>query len=152
MDAFSKRHGVPWMLVRATTQSEGWVGPLFIPGDTASYLSLEARLRGNMSQYDEYVAFDAHVRRSGMAAAEAGGLVAFAYALAGVAAVELVKLVSDITVPALAGKFISVSLGSLETDIHEVLRFPRLEDEAYSRPGVAPWKEVSYDAAPTRRA
>ncbi len=152
MHDFSVKHNVPWLLVRAIDQTEGWVGPLFVPRDTASYVSFEARLRGNMTGYDEYVSFDKYLRTPEGKASEVGGLHAFHDVMAGIAATELIKLVTNITVPVLASKFISVNMWTLETEIHEVLRFPRIEDEAYSRPSVFPWKELPYDGVETRRA
>lgn len=152
MHVFSVKHNVPWLLVRAIDQTEGWVGPLFVPRDTASYVSFEARLRGNMTGYDEYVNFNRYLRTPGGKASDVGGLHAFHDVMAGLATTELIKLITGIAVPVLASKFISVNLWTLETEIHEVLRFPRIEDEAYSRPSVFPWKELPYDGVETRRA
>ena len=151
MDVFSKKHHVPWLLVRAIDHAEAWVGPLFVPRDTASYVSFEGRLRGNMANYDSYVAFDDHVRRPDGRAADAGGLHAFHDVLAGIAVAEVVKFVTGIMVPVLAGRFLSINLWTLETELHEVLRLPRLEEESYARPGVFPWKELPHGRT-TRRA
>ncbi|MCY4516984.1 MAG: hypothetical protein OXB99_07095 [Acidimicrobiaceae bacterium] len=152
VDAFSKTHRVPWLLVRLIDQMEGWVGPLFVPGDTASYVSFEGRLRVNMAHYDLYVAFDQHARTLDGGATDVGSLRPFASTLAGVAVTELVKHVTGLAVPALAGRFLSVNLWTLDTEIHEVLKLPRLENDAYSRPGVFPWKDVPYGSTKTRRA
>lgn len=152
MDVFSKQHGVPWLLVRAVTQSEGWVGPLFVPGDTASYVSFEARLRGNMGGYEYYQAFDEHVRQSEARPADAGGLVAFCETLSSIAVAEVIKLVTGMVVPVLAGRFLSINWDTLETELHEVLRMPRIENRSYSRPGAFPWKEVAFSGKQTRRA
>ena len=152
MDTFSKTHGVPWLLIRASEHLDGWVGPLFIPRDTASYVSFEARLRGNMETYDQYVDFDNYLRQPEKKAVAVGGLRPFFEVLAGIAVTEAVKHLTDVFISALAGKFISVDLVNLDTEIHEVLRFPRIEDESYSRPGVFPWKELPVDVPRTRRA
>ena len=152
MDVFSKQHDVPWLLVRAIAQFDGWVGPLFIPHDTASYISFEARLRGNMQAYDEYDAFDRWARGEDARVRSVGAMRAYYEVLAGIAAVEVVKQLTGVTLSALAGKFVSVDLVTLETEVHEVLRFPRLEEESYSQPGAFPWKELPYDAPKTRRA
>lgn len=151
MDVFSKKHTVPWLLVRSIEHTEAWVGPLFVPDNTASYVSFEARFRSNMPDYDSYVEFDSYVRKHDGQAVEVGGLHAFHDVLAGIAVTELIKLVTGVAVPVLAGKFISIDLWRLNTEIHEVLRFPRIEDEAYSRPGVFPWKDLPYGRK-TRRA
>jgi hypothetical protein len=77
-------------------------------------------------------------------------LSAFFEILAGVAVVELVKYLTGISVPHLAGRFITVRLTDWETEIHEVLKVPHLEAES-GLPRVFPWKEIPYDARKTRR-
>ena len=151
VDALSKRRLLPWLLVRSLDLQEGWVGPLFVPGDTASYLSLEARLRGNLPFYSEYLAFDAHVRATAPSPA-LGGLHPAFELLAGIAVVELIKYVTGIRVPQVLGSFLTVNLWTWETELHEVLRLPALDREPASRPAVFPWKVASHeDGAGTPR-
>jgi hypothetical protein len=148
VDALSKRRRLPWLLVRNLDLQEGWVGPLFVPGETASYLSLEARLRGNMPCFPEYVAFDTHVRATEPPAA-LGGLQAAFDLLASIAVIELIKYATEIKVPQLLGKFLTVNLWTWETELHEVLRLPALDREAPARPEVFPWKVVTHDDGAT---
>lgn len=151
MDAFSKEHNVPWMLLRLANPHEGWVGPLFIPGDTASYLSLEARLRGNIPFFDEYQAFDNYLRAEEKSSAICGGLHTFYDLLSSIAVTELVKYVSGLSIPHLAGRFLSVNMMTWDTEVHEVLRVPHLEKENES-PRIFPWKDIPYGDKKTRRA
>lgn len=151
VDAFSKERRVPWLLVRLLAPHEGWVGPLFIPGETPSYVSFHARLQGHRPHPEADRAFDDHLR-GGAAARPSGGLHAFAEQLAGMAAVELVKLVTGFAIPHLAGRFVTVDLLTWEIETHRVLKVPRLEAESYSRPRLFPWKEIPYGDKPTRRA
>jgi bacteriocin biosynthesis cyclodehydratase domain-containing protein len=143
VDRLSKRRRLPWLLVRNLDLQEGWVGPLFVPGETASYLSLEARLRSNMSRYTEYLAFDAHVRTTERPPTT-GGLHAAFDLLASLAAIELIKFVTQIKVPELLGKFVTVNFWTWETELHEVLRMPALDRTEAASPVVFPWK-VSHD-------
>lgn len=152
MDAFSKEKSVPWMLVRSIDPREGWVGPLFIPGETASYVSLEARLRGNASYFDEYKAFDNFLRSSNRPSPACGGLDTFHDVLSGIAVTEVIKFVTGISIPQLAGRFLTIDLLTWGTEVHDVLRIPRLEAEFYNRPRIFPWKEVPYGDKQTRRA
>jgi hypothetical protein len=153
VDALSKRRLVPWLLVRNLDLQEGWVGPFFVPGETASYLSLEARLRGNMQSFPEYLAFDAHVRATERPAA-LGGLYAGFDLLASIAVIELVKFATEIKVPQLLGKFLTVNLWTWEAELHEVLRLPALDRGPAPRPAVHPWKVLSHedDVTAPRRA
>lgn len=144
MDALSKSHNVPWMLLRTLDPQEGWVGPLFVPGDTASYLSLEARLRGNIQHFEEYQAFDTYLRDAEKASASSGGLHAFLDLLSGIAVTEIIKYVTGIRVPHLAGRFLTINLLSWETEIHDVLRVPRLEQDPSTHFRLFPWKEVPF--------
>jgi hypothetical protein len=144
VDRVSKQHALPWLLVRNLDLQEGWVGPLFVPGETASYLSLEARLRSNMPRFPEYLAFDAHVRASEPPAAM-GGLHAGFDLLASIATIELIKFVTRIRVPDLLGKFLTINLWTWETELHEVLRLPALDRNEATSPAVFPWKIGNHD-------
>ena len=143
MDGFAKRHGVPWLLVRATDVHEATVGPLFIPGETASYASLEARLRSNAVHYDQYVAFESHLREHPNLALSTGGLRASFDLLGSIAVIEAVKFLSGVLLPALAGRMITVNIVSWESELHDVLKVPRLERGFESPHEAFPWK---YDA------
>jgi hypothetical protein len=151
LDAFSKKNGIPWLLLRAIDAQEGWVGPLFVPDDTASYLSLEARLRGNVPFLEEYLSFDKYLRENRRGGAPTGGLHAFFELLSAVASVEVVKFLSRFTVPSLAGRFLTINLMTWETEIHEVLRLPHVEADTTSQPRVYPWKDIPYDEQPESR-
>ncbi len=143
VDGLSKRQRVPWILLRATDVHEGCVGPVFVPGETASYVSLEARLRSNMNNHAEYHAFDRHVRRTPEASQPAGGLRASFDCLATILTIEAVKFLTGVLPLTLAGKFLSVNIITWETELHEVLRMPRLEMDA-DVPQIFPWRDSPY--------
>jgi bacteriocin biosynthesis cyclodehydratase domain-containing protein len=150
-DKFSQLHNVPWLLVRLLDAHEGWVGPLFVPGETASFASLEGRLRGNLTFYEEYEALDKFLRENAAAARPVGGLHASYDVLAAIAVSEIVKLVTGAMVPHLAGRFITLSFLTWETQVHDVLRIPHLEPRSQQRPVLYAWKEPPYGDAKTRR-
>ena len=141
MDDFAKRTRVPWLLVRCLSAEEGWIGPLFVPFDTASYLSLEARLQANLSQVEDYRSLGDFVRERGRPAAAGGGLEPHFLVLAGIAAAEAVKFLSGFTVPQLAGRFLTIHFGTWTTELHDVLRVPHLERAAEAGPLIFPWEE-----------
>jgi bacteriocin biosynthesis cyclodehydratase domain-containing protein len=145
MDAFSKKHDIPWLLVRAVESQGGWIGPLFIPRDTACYLSLDARLRGNLPFFSAQQAFRAHVNATDGHVAPCGGLRAFAELLASAATVEATKYLSGYAPPRLAGRFLTINYMTWETEVHEVLRVPRVGLDT-TQPDVFAWKEVPSDA------
>jgi hypothetical protein len=151
VDRLSKERRLPWMLVRSLDLQEGSVGPIFVPGETASYLSLEARLRSNMPRFPEYLAFDAHVRATEPPPA-LGGLNAAFDVLAGIAVIEVIKFVTGIKVPELLGKFLTVNPWTWETELHEVLRVPALDRRERSCPAVFPWKIGGHEDGDTPRA
>lgn len=152
LDTFSKRHTKPWMMVRALNPLEGWVGPLFVPDETACYLSLDARLKGNMSYFEEYQAFERYLKDRDQASSPCGGLHATFDLMASIAVVEAVKFISGFTIPILAGRFLTVDFESWDTEVHHVLRMPRLGLESPSTPLPFPWKEVPYGDTKTPRA
>lgn len=152
IDAFSRGRVVPWLLLRATEPQEGWVGPLFIPGETASYRSLEARLKGNLPYFAEHEAFDAYLRGRQHAGHCAGSLHAFYDVLAAIGVAELIKLFTGIDIPQLAGRFVTVDYTTWATELHTVLKVPHLEDRAQSQPALYAWKEPPHGEIKTRRA
>jgi hypothetical protein len=151
MDSFSKKNHIPWLLLRALDPHEGWVGPLFIPGETASYASLEGRLRSNMRFYDEYLAYDRHLRNGGAPAPPCGGLNVFFELLSAIAVAEVIKYVTGFTMPLVAGRFLTIDLMNWETEVHDVLRLPHIEAASIDQPRVFSWKDIPYDERKTRR-
>ena len=146
VDTWSKREDRPWMLLRSLDVQEGWVGPLFVPKQTACYRSLDARLRGNLPFYEENQAFDRRVRQAEHPAARQGGLRAQFELLSSVAVIEAVKYISGIRPPHLAGRFLTYNFWTWDFEVHDVLRVPGIDalDDA-SFPAIFPWKEV-FDA------
>jgi hypothetical protein len=61
-----------------------------------------------------------------------------------IAVTEIVSYLSGVLRPQLLGRFLTIRYSSWETEIHEVLRIPRLERGDSNRPPVYPWKEVNY--------
>jgi len=148
-DSFAKKYRIPWMLVWAPNPREGWVGPMFIPGETASYASLEGRLRGAMANFESYIAFDNHVRASGKTQ-NTGALAVTCELLGSIAVSEIVKFITGVSVPKLAGRFLTIDLFEWNTEIHEVLKIPRLEADPDRAPTPYAYKEASFVAKDRR--
>jgi hypothetical protein len=151
MDIYSKRFDVPWLLVRRISISEGWVGPLFIPGETASYLSFEAKLRGNIPFFELHEGADRYLAVSSPRHAPAGTRFADLEVLAGIAISESVKFLTGFQVPHLAGRFVAVDLSNWAIESHDVWRVPVLDRTAAPQPQPFPWKEALYGQTGTHR-
>lgn len=145
MDVCSKKREVPWLLIRSIESTTGWVGPLFIPRDTACYLSLDARLRGNLPYFSAQEAFYRHRKEARGIAAAYGGLRAFADLMASVATIETIKYLSGFSSPTLAGRFLTFNFLTWDVEMHEVLRVPGVGLDT-TRPDVFAWKEMPSDA------
>lgn len=143
VDRLSKLKKVPWMLVRSMESQVGWVGPLFIPDETACYRSLEARLRSNLEYFPEHQVFTNYLREKRTPAADCGGLHAFFELLSAVAVVEAIKFLANVTVPSLAGRFLTINLNNWDVETHEVLRVPPLGLEV-TEPRLFAWKEMPH--------
>lgn len=150
MDDLSKAHELPWMPVRAFESVGGTIGPLFLPGETACYRSMLARLRSNLSYFPENLAYEKHLRRQRTTGAPLGGLHPFFELLSSIAVIELIKLLTEFTVPHLAGRFMTVNLRNWSTELHDVLRVPNLGLDA--EPKLFPWKEVPYEDIEAHRS
>lgn len=151
VDTCSRTHRVPWILVRATDVHEGCVGPLFVPGETASYASFECRLRSNVVPYVDYQAFDEYARHTGHGSASAGGLHSSCHLLSGIAVVEAIKYLTGVLPPALAGRMLTVNFVTWESELHYVLSMPRIEKYA-SLDRHFPWKDMRYAHEQQRRS
>lgn len=141
LDDAAMREKMPWLLVRQLESHVVWVGPLFVPGETAEYRDLEARLRGNLSYFPEYEAYKDHLRQRGGPGSPCGALRAGSSLAAAVAVVEAVKHLCDLAVPHLAGRFLTLNLTSWDAEVHDVLRVPRLGLEV-REPSLFAWKEM----------
>jgi hypothetical protein len=141
MDELARQDRIAWLLVRCLSAEEGWIGPLFVPFETASYRSLEARLQANLPHVEDYRALGDFLRDRGRPAAACGGLEPNFLALAGIAAAEAVKFLSGFAVPQLAGRFLTIHFGTWATELHDVLRVPHLERPNAARPLTFPWQE-----------
>lgn len=144
MDALSKRHKAPWLLLRALESHVGWIGPLFVPDETACYRSLEARMRGNLSFFPEHDTFTRHLTEAGRPSAAVGMLHAFADILAGMAVTDAVKFITEFGMPATAGRFFTLNLMTWDIEVHDVLRVPRLGLDA-TTPSLFSWKDMPQD-------
>lgn len=152
MDTCSKTYKVSWLLVENVEFREGRVGPLFVPDETADYLSLKARLRGNLPFFDEHEAFDGYLRREDRASAPCGGLHAHYELLSAIATSEIVKYVTGITVPHLAGRMLTIGFANWETEMHDVLKIPRVDVRVANEvPAPFAWKEIPYAEIPSGR-
>jgi bacteriocin biosynthesis cyclodehydratase domain-containing protein len=141
MNRLSKQRKIPWLLVRAVEANVGWVGPLFIPGETACYESLDARLRSNLSYFPEYQAFTNYLRDKRQASADCGSLHVFFDLLGAIAVIEAIKFLGNVTVPQLAGRFLTINLTTWDVETHDVLRVPSLGLEV-TEPKLFAWKEM----------
>jgi hypothetical protein len=144
IDAFAERRRVPWLLVRALEPLVGWIGPLFVADETASYRDLQARLAGNLQFFPEHQALDGHLRARGGPGSPCGGLHSFFELLAAVAVIEAVKFTCNLVVPYLAGRFVTINLSNWDSESHDVLRIPRLGLDP-TEPTPFAWKELAYD-------
>jgi bacteriocin biosynthesis cyclodehydratase domain-containing protein len=145
MDTFSKDREIPWLLLRTIESTTAWVGPLFIPNDTACYLSLDARVRGNLPFFSEQQAFRRHVKETNGHHAPHGGLRAVAEMMASIATIEVTKYLSGFSSPTLAGRFLTLNFLTWEVELHEVLRVPGVGRDA-TQPDIFAWKEMPSDA------
>ena len=143
VDRFSKLKKVPWLLVRALESHVGWVGPLFIPDETACYQSLEARLRSNLEYFPEHQIFTNYLREKRGPSVDCGGLHAFFELLSAIAVVEAIKFLANVTVPSLASRFLTINLSNWDVETHEVLRVPPL-GLGVTEPRLFAWKEMPH--------
>jgi bacteriocin biosynthesis cyclodehydratase domain-containing protein len=132
----------PWLLVQQRAAAEGLAGPLFVPGQTACYMCMEARIRTNTALFAEYDALQAYLKARGGPSRPWGGLNPNTEILAGMAASETVKYLTGFAPPKLAGRFCAINWFTWGTELHDVLRQPRCAFCRPPRTEVFPWSEI----------
>jgi len=63
--------------------------------------------------------------------------------LSAIAVVEAIKFLANVTVPSLAGRFLTINLSNWDVEIHEVLRVPPLGLQV-TEPRLFAWKEMPH--------
>lgn len=151
LDRFSRGRGVPWLQILLLSVQEAWIGPLFVPGESASYGSYAAALRAEVPHFPRHPAVD-RLRCAPHASAEPpSALPAALRVIAGIAATEIVKLLTGYQVPHLLSRYLAVDLLTWETESHEVWRMPRHDRTEPDRPQPFPWKEALYGQSSTHQ-
>ncbi|MEM7050582.1 MAG: TOMM precursor leader peptide-binding protein [Acidobacteriota bacterium] len=144
INGFALERRFPWLLVRILSLREAAIGPFFLPGSTACLQCLEAREASHRGSFDEHRALAERLREIGQGGARCGGLQPFFEAVAGIAATEVVKFLTDFAAVELAGRYLTFELGRWRAEPHEVLRLPRCAFCHPLTPEAHPWKEVTY--------
>lgn len=127
LDAFNKAilsENVRWLPLAVIENKELQIGPSVVPTETACYKCYEYRFRSNFNQLESYDHF-AQTFNAMQDTVDFGVLAPFAELVANYAAVEAIKLLNPEQIAASAGKMLSISLDTLSSQQHPVLRIPR---------------------------
>lgn len=145
VNQLSLERDAPWLLVEALSAKEGTVGPLFVPGQTACFACMESRLRSNLLYDDEYLALQHHLGNGHPPPPTCGALHPFQQTLAGIAACEVVKFLTSIKTPQLAGKALTLDLFNWNAELHDILRVPRCPVCRPPAPEPFAWRALPYE-------
>jgi bacteriocin biosynthesis cyclodehydratase domain-containing protein len=104
--------------------TEAIVGPTIYPRQTACYTCYELRSRANEPFYDEYLAYEEYLDRTPHQR-RIGALRSSCGLVANVVAWEAVRVLTEFTLPGLAGSILIVNLLTLETSTQKVFKLPR---------------------------
>jgi len=140
----SQNLGMP-LLQCQTNGTEGTVGPFVIPQQTACLNCHNLRVTRNLDHYQEYRAWKKWVTSDGKyKRALSMFLPPFTDLVAGMAAIEIFKHVSDVYEAETYGKFITVNAITFEVITHQVLRLPRCPScgNARNNTSFSVWQEV----------
>jgi bacteriocin biosynthesis cyclodehydratase domain-containing protein len=116
-------HSVPLLPV-VLVGWEGHLGPTCIPGQTACVRCASLRAKSNLSRYQEYLLYEDTMRRR-PGERPFGRLPHFPEVLAGLAATEVVKMITHCYPTATHGRVLVIDLLTSDTESHDVLRVPR---------------------------
>ena len=101
------------------------IGPTVIPRELACWKCYDLRVKANIDHYEEYLAYDNHLRQKAEQQVSFGYLTPALDMLAGFTATEIIKDISGLTPPTTYGAQISFDMLTTEFDLHPVLKLPR---------------------------
>lgn len=129
---------LPWLAVRVFGK-EGFVGPLFVPGEGPCHACLLGREEANWVDPDLTRAYLHRIGAAPASLAAYGQLPILTAVVGQWAALEAIKLLSGFTVAALLGSVLRVDVIGCRTQLHRVLRLPRCPEcsPLAQRPGVS---------------
>jgi bacteriocin biosynthesis cyclodehydratase domain-containing protein len=144
VNELSQNLGIP-LLQCQTNGTEASVGPFVIPRQTACLNCHNLRVTRNLDHYHEYHAWKKWVTSDGKhKRALSMFLPPFTDLVAGMAAIEILKHVSDVYEAETYGKFITINAMTFEVITHQVLRLPRCPScgNARNNTSFSVWQEV----------
>lgn len=107
------------------TSTEVVVGPTVVPGDTACWKCYEHRVKGVQDHYVEFTAFQQFLRENPEVDPVSSRLPALGQTLAGMAAFETVRILTNLLPPLTYGAMITLNCMTMSLDVHDVLKLPR---------------------------
>ncbi|WP_029453114.1 TOMM precursor leader peptide-binding protein [Clostridium algidicarnis] len=119
-------HNKPWISMRAG-ELRFQVGPLIVPKQTACYTCFQNRLNGNLSFYDEQMAFEKY-KELNSEKMHVSTLDLFYSISASFLTWEVIKFITKIFSPVTLSRVITFDVLSLETNLDTVLKMPRCSD------------------------
>jgi ribosomal protein S12 methylthiotransferase accessory factor len=118
VNAHHRDTGRPWLLVKPTG-AVLWVGPLFVPNQTACWECLATRLRGNR----EVETTVQNMARNGLVVTSVASLPSTVSLGAALAATEITRFIA--TASADEARLVALDTQTLRAESHPVVRLPR---------------------------
>lgn len=136
LNQISQKSGIPLVHCR-THGTEGIVGPLAVPKQTACLTCYQLRVNSNLEFYDQYQAWaEWSAKADPRRRSQPGILPALTDMVAGMTMIEIIKHVTEFYEPEIYNKFVSINALTLEVISHRVLKLPRCEACGISRSNI----------------
>jgi ribosomal protein S12 methylthiotransferase accessory factor len=134
-NARSLRSQKPWLLVKPVG-IESWIGPLFVPGQTACWECLAQRLRGHRRLEHHFARRNGKEARAPAAARLTPASIASSRVAAmAEAATEITRWIGTGGQSRLLDRVVSTSALTLERTHHQLIRRPQCPSCGYAAPG-----------------
>ncbi len=101
------------------------VGPTVVPGETACWTCHELRVKGVQNHYPEFEAFQQFLQSHPEVDPVGSRLPALAQALAGLAAFETIRILTNVMPPVTYGAMVTLNCMDMAVEMHDVLKLPR---------------------------
>lgn len=132
LNVLALRHRVPWLYVTADCET-GWLGPLFVPGQTACWRCFQHRLNSNRRHRELYESFVAN--RGTAVRTNATPAPSFVrQAIANLAVMEVTRFLFGHEPPQCAGRMVLMRFRDFHTASEAVLKIPGCPECDSARP------------------
>ncbi len=114
----------PWLLIRGIDNARGSVGPLFFGKNTGCYECFQSRIKSNLEFLPYFNQYEEFLKQNRSESRGSAGPIPFYDILSSIAVLEVIKFVSEWTLPTVYKSFLTINMYTYEVKSHPFLKAP----------------------------